>query len=371
MQGREERIWYGIELVCRYWSHSETLDRACGLAWGSPCIGSGFEQHFPQGHGSCKVSSDLCSAGQDAFLLPCYRVPSSLLKWPQQALCQHNPQQLFAIQPESSRTPCKTVSRRNSAGGYWSTWDLQHWSNVESPTQELQYAKMNKSGVKLPLPSADYKNPLEMCQQQKSSHDNYTTLYCASRKLWFSSYSKFQYSGLYQQKIHSRTSTFTLGFFLWNTEVWSKFSFGRDHLCEVKYQFTWRITIYFNCIWTWLTMHKFETVKLTNSFPKYLFLRAILCFCCLSENIILPRKQRRTFHQICLLATLVTTQVINGPCVLQEYISYEAAHHQPDAVTKNPLRMHQFRLERTTEDFSQLWPPLTSITVMSAEVMSM
>ncbi|KAF2983324.1 hypothetical protein EK904_000838 [Melospiza melodia maxima] len=38
------------------------------------------------------------------------RVPSSLQKRPQQALCQHNLEQLFAIQPESSRTPRKTSS---------------------------------------------------------------------------------------------------------------------------------------------------------------------------------------------------------------------------------------------------------------------
>lgn len=153
--------------------------------------------------------------------------------------------------------------------------------------------------------------------------------------------------------------------------MWLKLSFGRGRLCGAKHQSTWRNTPCFNDIWTWLTTHKFETVKLTNSYPQYLFLSAILCLCCLSENIILPRDLGCNFHKICLIAAIVTTWVINGLCVLQEHVSHEAAHHQPDAVTKHSLRMHWFRLERTIEDFSQLWPPLTSITAMLAEVMSM
>lgn len=122
-----------------------------GLAWGSLCV-TGFGQHFPQWHGSCKVSSDLCSPGQDTFLLPCYRVASSLVKWPQQALLSAgstaaicNPaweQQNF----RTSRTSWKTVSRHKSAGGYWSTQVLHHWSNVQpSPLRNDNMQKMNKT----------------------------------------------------------------------------------------------------------------------------------------------------------------------------------------------------------------------------------
>lgn len=101
---------------------------------------------------------------------------------------------------------------------------------------------------------------------------------------------------------------------------------------------------------------QFETVKLTNSHPQRSFLSAVFCFCYLSEKIIFPRKLGCNFHQICLTAAIVTTQVINGPRVLQEHINYEAAHYQHAVATKHLVSMEWFELERMTHDWCSAGP---------------
>lgn len=86
-------------------------------------------------------------------------------------------------------------------------------------------------------------------------------------------------------------------------------------------------------------MRKPETAKLANIYPKHSFLSAVLCFCYLSENIILPGELGCNFHPVCLTATIVTVQVKNGPCVPRERVVYEAVHYQHAATTKHLLGM--------------------------------
>lgn len=118
---------------------------------------------------AARISSDLCCPEQNTFLLPCYRVASSLVKWLQQALCQEALLQLFVTQLGAAELLVRLSAHINLQV----ITDLHRtctteamWRLLPSPLpQEWQYAKEEQNNVvKLPLPSADYKNPLRTCQ---------------------------------------------------------------------------------------------------------------------------------------------------------------------------------------------------------------
>lgn len=140
-----------------------------GWPGGAACLCiTGFRQHFPQRSGNCETSSDLLLRGVGH--VPSAPLPGGIFPWRSghsrscvSVLCSnHLPSNLWAA--EHVRKLSGGITLQAVIDLHRLSLTPQPCSNA-GPTEELQEPKGAwNSAVKLPLPSADPRNPLGTCQ---------------------------------------------------------------------------------------------------------------------------------------------------------------------------------------------------------------